>query len=74
MNPKVEIKSFVIFKSLAYNLTKEGQKEERLRRLKGLLGTIIGNNAIVSVGFVVTKDEANTMLGGNPAKLIKLIE
>ncbi|MCB2293878.1 sugar O-acetyltransferase [Clostridium algoriphilum] len=40
-----------------------------------LPGITIGDNAIVAAGSVVTKDvQANTMVGGNPAKLIKIIE
>ena len=35
----------------------------------------IGENAVVAAGAVVTKDVApNTIVGGNPAKLIKTIE
>ena len=35
----------------------------------------IGDNAVVGAGPVVTKDvEANTIVGGVPAKLIKRIE
>mgnify|MGYP000664229205 FL=1 len=37
-----------------------------------LPGVTIGENAVVAAGAVVTKDvEANTVVGGNPAKLIK---
>jgi len=37
-------------------------------------GATIGENAVVAGGAVVTKDvEANTVVGGNPAKLIKRI-
>lgn len=39
-----------------------------------LPGVAIGDNAIVGAGAVVTKDvEANTIVGGNPAKLIRKI-
>lgn len=35
-------------------------------------GVIIGNNAVIAARAVVTKDvEENTIVGGNPAKLIK---
>ena len=35
----------------------------------------LGKNAVVAAGAVVTKDVApNTVVGGNPAKLIKTIE
>lgn len=38
-------------------------------------GVTIGENAVVAAGAVVTKDvEDNTVVGGNPAKLIKRIE
>ncbi len=38
-------------------------------------GGIIGENAIVAAGAVVTKDvPANAIVGSNPAKLIKMIE
>ncbi len=38
-----------------------------------LAGVTIGENAIVAAGAVVTKDVApNTVVGGNPAKIIKL--
>ena len=37
-----------------------------------LPGVTIGENAVVAAGAVVTKDvEANTIVGGNPAKIIK---
>ncbi|MDE7079178.1 MAG: sugar O-acetyltransferase [Clostridia bacterium] len=40
-----------------------------------LPGVTIGENAIVAAGAVVTKDVApNTVVGGNPAKLIKNID
>lgn len=40
-----------------------------------LPGVSIGDGAIVAAGSVVTKDvEANTVVGGNPARLIKKIE
>lgn len=40
-----------------------------------LPGVTIGENAIVGAGSVVTKDvEPNTIVGGNPAKFIKLID
>ena len=39
-----------------------------------LPGVIIGENAVVAAGAVVTKDVApNTIVGGNPAKFIKNI-
>lgn len=39
-----------------------------------LQGVTIGENAVVAAGSVVTKDvEANTVVGGNPAKLLKRI-
>jgi acetyltransferase-like isoleucine patch superfamily enzyme len=35
----------------------------------------VGDNAVVAAGAVVTKDVApNTIVGGNPAKLIKIVE
>ena len=37
-----------------------------------LPGVIIGENAVVAAGAVVTKDVApDTIVGGNPAKFIK---
>lgn len=40
-----------------------------------LPGVTVGENAVVAAGAVVTKDVApNTVVGGNPAKLIKVIE
>ncbi|MCR5550309.1 MAG: galactoside O-acetyltransferase [Bacteroidales bacterium] len=39
-----------------------------------LSGVTVGDNAVVAAGAVVTKDVApNTIVGGNPAKLIKVI-
>lgn len=39
-----------------------------------LSGVTIGKNAIIATGSVVTKDvEPNTVVGGNPAKFIKMI-
>ena len=38
-------------------------------------GVIIGDNAVIASGAVVTKDvPANTVVGGNPAKIIKEID
>ncbi len=38
-------------------------------------GVTIGRNAVVAAGAVVTKDVPdNTVVGGNPAKVIKTIE
>lgn len=38
-------------------------------------GITIGNNAIIAAGSVVTQDvPANTLVGGNPARLIKQVE
>ena len=40
-----------------------------------LPGVTVGENAVVAAGAVVTKDVApNTVVGGNPAKLLKTIE
>ena len=40
-----------------------------------LPGITVGENAVVAAGAVVTKDVApNTVVGGNPAKLIKIIK
>ena len=39
-----------------------------------LPGITVGENAVVAAGAVVTKDvESNTVVGGNPAKVIKRI-
>lgn len=39
-----------------------------------LSGITVGENAVVAAGAVVTKDvENNTVIGGNPAKVIKRI-
>jgi len=38
-------------------------------------GVTIGDNAVIAAGAVVTKDvEKNVLVGGNPAKFIKVIE
>ena len=40
-----------------------------------LPGVTVGENAVVAAGAIVTKDvEPNTIVGGNPAKLIKHID
>ncbi|MBU3202404.1 sugar O-acetyltransferase, partial [Clostridium estertheticum] len=40
-----------------------------------LPGVTIGENAVIAGGAVVVKDvEANTIVGGNPAKLIKRLD
>ena len=40
-----------------------------------LPGVTVGENAVVAAAAVVTKDvPANAIVGGNPAKLIKMIE
>ena len=40
-----------------------------------LPGVTVGENAVVATAAVVTKDvPANAIVGGNPAKLIKMIE
>lgn len=39
-----------------------------------LAGVTIGDNSIVAAGFVITKDvPANTIVAGNPAKILKSI-
>jgi acetyltransferase-like isoleucine patch superfamily enzyme len=38
-------------------------------------GVHVGDNAVIAGGAVVTKDvSANTVVGGNPAKVIRKIE
>lgn len=38
-------------------------------------GVNVGDNAVIAGGAVVTKDvSANTVVGGNPAKVIRKIE
>ena len=40
-----------------------------------LPGVTVGENAVVAAAAVVTKDvPANAIVGGNPAKLIKMVE
>ncbi len=40
-----------------------------------LPGVTVGENAVVAAGAIVTKDvEANTIVGGNPAKFIKKVD
>ncbi|MDU1892685.1 MAG: DapH/DapD/GlmU-related protein [Dysgonomonas sp.] len=40
-----------------------------------LPGVTVGENAIVAAGAIVTKDvDANTIVGGNPAKVIRKIK
>lgn len=40
-----------------------------------LPGVTVGENAVVAGGAVVTKDvEPNTIVGGNPAKVIKRLD
>ena len=40
-----------------------------------LPGVTVGDNAVVAAGAVVTKDVApNTIVGGNPAKVIREIK
>lgn len=40
-----------------------------------LPGVTVGENAVVAGGAVVTKDvEPNTVVGGNPAKVLKQLE
>ncbi|MEN8470651.1 DapH/DapD/GlmU-related protein, partial [Enterobacter cloacae subsp. cloacae] len=37
-------------------------------------GVTIGDNAVIASGAVVTKDvPANAVVGGNPAKIIKML-
>ena len=40
-----------------------------------LPGVTVGENAVVAGGSVVTKDvEPNTVVGGNPARILKYLE
>lgn len=36
-------------------------------------GVTIGDNAVVASGAVVTKDAANCVVGGNPARVLKTL-
>ena len=44
-------------------------------RVTILPGVTVGDNAVIAGGAVVTKNvEANTIVGGNPAKVLKRLE
>lgn len=76
----------VVFATLNHELTPERRKTTRPAPIvlgknvwvgsnaTILQGVTIGDNAVVAAGAVVTKDVApNTVVGGVPAKLMKII-
>ena len=66
---------FVLYLFKIRNMNVIGNRTVPKEEIIDLSGVHVGDNAVIAGGAVVTKDvPADTIVGGNPAKVIRRIE